>query len=129
MLGMSLNRLQLSLPVTPLLLQWQCTKQSFWYTLDILSVSKKNLLESIKFTVTKRLNPMVHRLEQIIFCQCTNFRVHTDVCSVWLCSHKVYSCFHRPLDQKCSKNAPLPGCIQNTDKNQTSMPYVGHCYI
>ena len=28
-----------------------------------------------------------------------------------------------------SKNALLPGCIQNTDKNQPSVSYVSHRYI
>ena len=28
-----------------------------------------------------------------------------------------------------AKMPHLPGCIQNTDKHQPSMSYVGHCYI
>ena len=71
-----------------------------------------------------------HRLEKILFRQCTNFHVHKDVCSAWLCPQK--PCTHIVVlhwSRNISKNAPLPGCIQNVDKNQPSMPYVGHHYI
>ena len=67
-------------------------------------------------------------LEQITFCQWTNFRVHEDVCSARSCVQK--SCTHVVVivhwSKHISKNALLPGCIQNTDKNQPSMSYVGH---
>ena len=70
------------------------------------------------------------RLEQITFCQCTNFRVHEDVCSAWSCTQKL--CNHVVVvhwSKNISKNAPLPGWIQKTDKNQPSMSYVNHCHI
>ena len=63
---------------------------------------------------------LVYRLEQITFCPCTNFIVHKDVCTHVVAVH---------WSKNISKNAPLTGCIQNTDKNQPSMSYVGHRYI
>ena len=70
------------------------------------------------------------RLEQITFCQCTNFHVHEDVCSVQSCTQK--SCTHVVImhwSKNISKNGPLPDCIQNIGTNQPSMTYVGHRYI
>ena len=49
----------------------------------------------------------------------TNFRVYEDVCSARSCTQK--SCTHVIVvhwSKNITKNAPLPGCIQNTDKNQ-----------
>ena len=74
--------------------------------------------------------PLQNRLKQITFCHCTNFRLHEDVCSARSCTQK--SCTHVVVvywSKNISKNAPSPGCIQNADKNQPSMSYVGHRYI
>ena len=73
---------------------------------------------------------LANRLEQITFCQCTNFCVHEEVCSARSCIQK--SCTHVAVMhwiKNISKNFPLPGCIQKTDENQPSLSYVGHCYI
>ena len=59
------------------------------------------------------LKPIIKRVEQITFCQCTNFRVHEDVCSAQSCTRKL--CTHVVIvhwSRNISKEAPLPGCIQ-----------------
>ena len=73
------------------------------------------------------LNSMRNKLH---FSQCTDFRVHEDVCSARLCTHKL--CTRVVVvhwSKNINSNAPLPDCIQNTDKNQPSLSYVGCRYI
>ena len=93
------------------------------WAIDIMNFHSHNnvVSKSMLISIPKGFEFWWNRLEQITFCQCTNFCVHEDVCHAWsytqkLCTHVVIVHWSKYI----SRN-PLPGCIQNTDKNQPSM--------
>ena len=57
-----------------------------------------------------------------MFCSCKKFHVLTWGCLQMQCTFKHTKSFTHVVvvhwSKNSSKNAPLPGCIQNTDKNQ-----------
>ena len=123
-----------------LLLQSTCEKQLFHVQIakfqppDIVKNYSTGAFQAIYITSRTShskafiyLNSMRNKL---YFSQCTDFRVHEDVCSARLCTQKL--CTHVVVmhwSKNINSNAPLPDGIQNTDKNQPSMSYVRCRYI